>query len=87
MAKKQKFYAIVGSNGYGLFDNWSDCLYCLKYFRKKIYKKFQDLDNAYNWIYEKSFELAEERYVYYAMNTIDIEALKEQKLVFYSKMR
>ena len=33
MLKNESFYAIVGTNGYGLVKSWSKCARCMKYFK------------------------------------------------------
>lgn len=50
MLKKKSFYAIVGTNGYGSVKSWSKGVRCLKYFKQDRYKKFEDPEEAYNWI-------------------------------------
>ena len=52
MAQKFNYYAIVGSNGYGLVKSWYDCNRCLKYFKRSQQKGFFSVEDAYNWIKE-----------------------------------
>lgn len=41
MLKNESFYAIVGTNGYGLVKSWSKCARCMKYFKQARYKNLK----------------------------------------------
>lgn len=85
MVKRQYYYAIVGSNGYGLFYNWNECYKWLKYFKKSVYEVFNDVESAHEWICEESIERAANKYYAKALHILDYERLLERKVVFYSK--
>ena len=52
MKSNFNFYAITGSNGFGIVKTWYECQKCQKYFKKFKVKGFIASFDAYNWIAE-----------------------------------
>lgn len=78
MSAKFRYYAIVGSNGYGICRSWGDYVSCQKYFRAIQVKGFWDVEEAYDWI---TTEFAY-KYAGYFYEFCELEELLKRKLVF-----
>lgn len=52
MKSNYNFYAIIGTNGYGIVKSWNQVLKCKKYFRSFKSKGFFTEQSAYDWIVE-----------------------------------
>lgn len=56
MSKKNKkfsCYAVVGSNGYALTNNWLDCQTYMKNLSRERHKGFYSYEDAYDWIVDE----------------------------------
>ena len=81
MLKNESFYAIVGTNGYGLVKSWSKCARCMKYFKQARYKKFEDPEEAYNWIDTEYYSRLNPD----DWNYMSLDELLEKELYFKNK--
>ena len=50
MAQKNKCYAIIGDNGYGLSQDWSEITSYVKVLQKEMHHGFRTEEEAYEWL-------------------------------------
>ena len=77
MAQKNKCYAIIGDNGYGLSPDWSEITSYFKVLQKEMHHGFQKEEEAYEWLEEQSFA----RYRISACGLCDLPTLLSRRLV------
>ena len=77
MAQKNKCYAIIGDNGYGLSPDWSEITSYFKVLRKEMHHGFQTEEEAYEWLEEQSFA----RYRISACGLCDLPTLQSRRLI------
>ena len=77
MAKNYNYYVIVGDNGYGMSQDWSDILQAAKYLRNEWHRGFQTEEEGYEYIKEQSMM----RYALRSAGICDIDTLCAQKIV------
>lgn len=78
MNNKFNFYAVVGSNGYGILNSWSDVERCRKYFKQVNCKGFYIYQDAYTWLKAEFCK----KYSLGSYNFIPMQALKAEELHF-----
>ena len=83
MKKSKAYYAIAGTNGYGICRSWDDCNDCLVYFKSPRAKKFDNPDDAYDWINDELSAKVYDRF--YIM--VSLGTLLRKKLIFFSKQK
>lgn len=81
MKKSKAYYAIAGKNGYGICRSWDDCSRCLDYFKSACTKKFDNPDDAYDWIADELYMKVYDKF--YVM--VNLGTLLKKKLIFFSK--
>lgn len=54
MARRFKYYAIIGNNGYGMSPDWSEIKSFYKYLQSECHQGFQTEEEAYEWIWEQA---------------------------------
>lgn len=81
--KKQKFYAVAGVNGYGVFDSYDGALSAKMYLAKFNTKRFEDFELAKEWA-EDAFYDRQECFSYY---DYEIGEIKKLNWVYYKKKR
>ena len=77
MAQKNKCYAIIGDNGYGLSPDWSEITSYFKVLQKEMHHGFQKEEEAYEWLEEQSFA----RYRISACGLCDLPTLLSRRLI------
>ena len=77
MAKNYNYYVIIGDNGYGMSQDWSDILQAAKYLRNEWHRGFQTEEEGYEYIKEQSMM----RYALRSAGICDIDTLCAQKIV------
>lgn len=75
--KNHKHYAIIGNNGYGMSQEWSDIVSYAKVLENEWHKGFQTEEDAYEWL---SYQVGmRSRLNAYGM--CDLATLRSQRLV------
>lgn len=78
MAQNFNYYAIVGSNGYGIVKTWHKCNRCLKYFKRSQQKGFFTVEDAYCWLKDEFSR----QYSFAPSSIISMAELEAQELFF-----
>ena len=77
MAQRFNYYVIVGDNGYGMSQDFSDIVQAAKQLRNEWHRGFQTEEEAYEYIKDQTFF----RYALRSAGICDIDTLRAQKIV------
>lgn len=77
MAQNHNVYAIIGTNGYGMFSNWPDLVSSAKLLKSEWHRGFHTEEEAYEWLQDQ----AATRHRISACGLCDLPTLQSQHLV------
>ena len=80
MAQRFNYYVIVGDNGYGMSQDFSDIVQAAKQLRNEWHRGFQTEEEAYEYIKDQTFF----RYALRSAGICDIDTLRAQKIILLS---